>query len=85
MISNFSLFYPGVPQEPNHLHPHGEAHHLINPTDQSIWQICEAKPELGQLAALSSAEAVCFLLLSTTTDKDRLAGVVRDTWRKLVE
>jgi hypothetical protein len=37
------------------------------------------------LPALSSAKAVSCLLLAIRTDKDKLAVVVRDTWRKLVK
>ena len=34
---------------------------------------------------LTSAEAVSCLLLTIRTDQDKLAVVVRDIWRKLVE
>jgi hypothetical protein len=54
---------------------------FLSPTDQVTWQSRKAKPELEQLLALSSAEAVSCLLLATRTDKDKLAVVVRDTWR----
>ena len=37
------------------------------------------------MPALSSVEAVSCLLLATRTDKDKLAVVLRDTWRKLKE
>jgi hypothetical protein len=60
---------------PLHQYPHGEASQL----PQATWQSCKAKP------ALSSAKAVSCLLLAIRTDKDKLAVVVRDTWRKLVE
>ena len=37
------------------------------------------------MPALTSAEAVSCLLLTIRTDQDKLAVVVRDIWRKLVE
>ena len=59
---------------------------LLSPTtDQATCQSRKAKPELEQLPALSSAKAVSCLLLATRTDKDKLAVVMRDTWRNLVE
>lgn len=57
---------------------------FLSPTDLSIWQSQGEKSELDELPALSSAEAVS-CLLTTRTDQDTLAVVVRDIWRKLVE
>ena len=57
---------------------------FLSPIDKTIWQSCGNKQELDQMPALSSADAVRCLQI-TSMDKDSLATIVKNTWRRLVE
>jgi len=58
--------------------------HFLSSGDLTTWHSQNQVPELDQLPALPFAESV-LCLLTPRTDREKVATIVKDTWKKLVE